>query len=63
MENIINKVYEFLETYVEGSTIETIKYEAKSGKWIVSYEGNLKTDAFDSFEGMIQFFHADQFGD
>ncbi len=60
MEKALN---EFIETYIEGSAIEEIKFNNKSKNWTVKYNYDVPSDEFETAKDMINFFDADQFGD
>lgn len=63
MEEIIEKLNEFTETYVSGSAIESITFDNVNEKWIVKYGYNLKDDEFESAKEIVEFLQADQNSD
>lgn len=57
-------IKEFLDSYVEGTSIKEIKYSNENDKkWTITYNYDVEPDEFDSFEAMIEFMETDQFGE
>jgi hypothetical protein len=63
MEEIIEKLNEFTESYILGSAIESITFDNYDEKWIIKYGYNLKDDEFEYAKDMVEFLHADQNSD
>lgn len=62
MPDLIPKVKNFIEVYIDDSVIESIQYINKSKQWKISFNDKTKLE-FSSFEEMLDWLHADQFGD
>lgn len=59
---VIKGMAEFIEEYIEGSTIKEMKYIVGSGKWTVIFNDSTFLN-FNSFYGLYKWMQADQFGD
>lgn len=62
MKELIQQITEFLEVYVENSSIESITYNSETKKWVIKYNYDTPDDEFHSTKEMIHFLHKDQFG-
>lgn len=53
MKEIIKQLTEFIDTYIDGTAIESITY--KDGVWTIKYNYDVDDDEFDSIKEMIEF--------
>lgn len=61
-EPLPNQINEFMDIYIHDSSIEFLTYDNKLKKWIIQYNYATENDHFDSFQDMLDFLQADQFG-
>jgi len=60
---IIEKLDEFIDTYVFGSIIKSIIFKHKTQQWIIKYRRNFPKNVFNSTKDMVDFLHNDQNSD
>lgn len=60
MEEIIKNLNEFLESYIVGAAIMSIKFDNLDEKWTIEYVGDIPCDKFETTKEMVEFLHADQ---
>jgi hypothetical protein len=60
MEFICDRLNEFVELFIDGSSIELVEYNNKTKRWTISYSYDMPSDEFESVEDMIKFLQSDQ---
>lgn len=60
MEFICDRLNEFIELFIDGSSIELVEYNNKTKKWTISYSYDVTSDEFESVDDMLKFLQSDQ---